>query len=287
MSTQIPTHFIRAYESRLRVTAQQEDPRFRGASVEKTGLVGEEFYFDYVGAVTMTEIASRHSDTPRSDTPHIRRRVTKQTFAVGDMIDTPDKLMMQIDPAQGYHRVQAAALNREHDDVWISAYYGTAFTGKNGATSVVFPAGNEIAVGATGLTKAKIQQLRRLLRANEADTGRLFIGIGSRQIDNLFDITELTSVDFNTIKPLVDGKVVSWMGFTFIPTERLPVDGSDDRRCPAWSEFGMGFGIWEDVFVRESERPDKNYNRQIYTRTQVGATRLEEERCFSVLCNEP
>lgn len=285
MSTQIPTHFIRAYESRLRVTAQQEDARFRGASVEKTGLVGEEFYFDYVGEVVMTEIASRHSDTPRSDTPHTRRRVTKTTFAVGDMIDTPDKLMMQIDPAQGYHRVQAASLNRRHDQTWIDAYYGTAFTGKNGATSVVFPAGNELAVAASGLTKAKIQDLRRLLRANEADTGRLFMAIGSQQIDDLFNISELTSIDQNSVKPLVDGKVAQWMGFTFIPTELLPLS-SGDRRCPAWSEFGMGFAIWEDVFVRESERADKNYNRQIYTRTQLGATRLEENRCFSALCDE-
>jgi hypothetical protein len=276
---------VKEYESNLRIQAQQQEQRTRGAAIEERA-VGEEHFFEYISPVTPIKLTTRHADTPQIDTPHVRRRVTPNFYVHADFVDDTDKVRILIDPASQYSRNMVMGMNRQFDQEFWDAYYGTAFTGKTGSTQVTFPAGNEIAVGGTGLTKAKIQNAKRLLMANEAADGRLFIGVTARQIDNLFDIDQLTSIDFNTIKPLRDGKVVSWMGFNFIHSELLPLSGGD-RRCPAWSEFGMGFAIWEDIFTRIGERPDKNYLTQVYARTVIGATRLEENRCMSILCDEP
>ncbi len=285
MSDQITTAYAKEYENTLRLQAQQEEQRFRGTAIEVSPTT-EEHYFDYISPVTPVRLTTRHGDTPRIDTPHVRRRVTPNSYVHSDLVADIDKVRIMIEPTSGYTRNIVQGMNRQFDQEFIDAFYGTARTGETGGTSVTFPAGNEIAASATGMTKAKIQQAKRLLMANEAATGRLYMAMAARQIDDLFNINELTSIDFNTVKPLRDGRVVAWMGFSIIQTELLPVDGSSDRRCPVWSEFGMGFGVWEDIFTRISERPDKNHETQVYARSQIGATRLEEERCMSILCVE-
>lgn len=266
----------------------QEDLRLPGASGDQLTVTGKEHFFDFVGSVDLTELLTRHGDTPQQDTPHTRRRVTPRTWANSDLIATPDRLQMMSDPEGSYVRTMAAALNREKDQAWVDAYYGSAASGEDGDTAITFPAGNEVAVNfggsAVGLTQAKLIEAKRLLTAGEAIDGRLFCAITSLQEADLLNIDNFNSIDFNASKPLTTGIVGTWLGFTFIRTELLPLSGGD-RRCPVWSEFGMAFATWEDVFLRISERPDKNHETQVYIRGMFGATRLEEARCMSILCD--
>lgn len=290
MSQQITTAKTKSFEDNIRLLAQQEDQRLPSASGEQITVKGEEHFFDFVGAKTMQELTTRHGDTQRQDTPHNRRRVTSRTFTAADLIATPDRLEMMANPESSYVRVSAAALNREKDKTWIDAYYGNAGTGKDGTTNVAFPAANEVAVDfatTTTFTIPKLLEAKRLLTAGEAIDGRLFCAITSRQERDLLNINEYISVDFNNEKPLTTGIVGRLAGFTFIRTEVLPLaSGTNDRRCPVWSEFGMAFATWEDVFLRIAELPTKNHETQVYVRGKFGAVRLEEARCMSILCDE-
>ena len=59
---------------------------------------GKHAYIDQIGQVAAVKKTTRHADTPRSDTPHKRRRLTLETYHWADLIDNDDKIRMLIDP---------------------------------------------------------------------------------------------------------------------------------------------------------------------------------------------
>ena len=85
-------------------------------------------------------------------------------------------------------------------------------------------AGQQIAAGGTGLTKAKLIQAKKLFRQNEADAENgeeLYIGYTGEQLEDLLSQTEPASSDYNNVKALVDGTIKRWMGFEWVPSERF------------------------------------------------------------------
>ena len=86
MSTQITSAFVNQYASNVTLLSQQKASRLRPA-VRVEPVTGEVGYFDSVGAVTMVERASRHADTPFTEIPHSRRRVSLRDFEASEIID--------------------------------------------------------------------------------------------------------------------------------------------------------------------------------------------------------
>ena len=204
------------------------------------------------------------------------------------MIDDQDKLRMLIDPTSPYAMNGAYALGRAMDDVIITAALGASLTGENGSTSTPFDTSNQqIAVGGTGLTVAKLRTARKILLTNEVDVAMdpLYIAVTAVQMDNLLGTTEVTSSDYNSVKALVQGNVDTFLGFKFIHCERLGVDGSGDRRCIAWAKSGMHLGMWNDITTKISERADKSYATQVYVKGTFGATRTEEKKVVEIICD--
>ena len=83
----------------------------------------------------------------------------------------------------------------------------------------------------------------------------------------------------------MQGSVDTFMGFKFIHTELLGVDGSGDRRCIAWAKSGLHLGMWNDINTKISERADKSYATQVYVKGTFGATRVEEGKVVEIICN--
>jgi hypothetical protein len=52
--------------------------------VREKPIAGKQGFFDQIGATAARRRTSRHSDTPRRDTPHARRRVALEDFRLGD-----------------------------------------------------------------------------------------------------------------------------------------------------------------------------------------------------------
>jgi hypothetical protein len=126
-----------------------------------------------------------------------------------------------------------------------------------------------------------------MLDEAEADPSiQRFVACSAKQISNLLNTTEVKSSDFNKVKALAQGELNSFMGFTFIRTERLNVNGSSDRLCYAWAMDGVVLAIGQNPVARINERPDKNYATQVYYSMALGATRLEEEKVVEIACVE-
>lgn len=288
MSFQVSTAFVQQYTTNVGLLLQQRGSKLRDAVTvgSYTGKAAKAV--EQIGAVTAQARTSRHADTPLISTPHDARWVFPTDYEWADMIDDQDKLRMLIDPTSPYAVNGAYALGRAMDDLIITAALGTAMTGENGSTSTAFAtATQQIAVGATGLTVAKLRQARRILMANEVDVAMdpLYIAVTAQQMDNLLGTTEVTSSDYNTVKTLVSGDVDTFLGFKFIQVERLGLDGSGDRRCIAWAKSGLHLGLWNDITTKISERADKSYATQVYVKGTFGATRTEEKKVVEIICD--
>lgn len=293
MSTQVTTAFVQQYAANVMMLAQQKGSKLREA-VRVENVTGKQAFFDQIGATAARRRTSRHSDTPRMDTPHTRRRCSVEDFDWADIIDQEDKLRMLIDPTSTYAKSAANAMGRAIDEVIVDAIRGTAYTGEGGSTAVVLPAGQKIAVAAAGLTLAKLISAKKLMDAADIEGEDRFIAVTSEQLEDLLNNTTVTSADFNTVKALVQGEVETFLGFKFIRVDGVRIDGTKilpfitgaDRAVVAWQKEQVVLGLSAEPQARISERADKNYATQVFYSMSAGAARMQEAGVVEVACLE-
>jgi len=286
MSTQITTAFVEQYKSNVLHLAQQKGSRLRNA-VRVEMVTGKSAFFERIGSTAAEKRTSRHSDTPRMDTPHSRRKVSLDDYDWADLIDQEDKVRMLISPQSEYAIAGANAMGRAMDTAIIDAATGTAYSGAAGGTSVSLPSGQKVAHGSADLSVAKLRSAKKILDAAEVDPDEeRFLVCSAEQIDALLAETEVTSSDFNTIKTLVQGDIDTFMGFKFIRSERLNTDSTPSRQVLAFAKSAIGLAIGSDISTKISERADKNYATQVFLSMTIGATRIEEEKMVEIACNE-
>lgn len=246
---------------------------------------------NFIGPVFFTKRTSVYADTKATEPEHTQRWITADDFDCAILIDRVDTLRTIYDPTNPYVERMREASARSHDDIVAQAFFADARSGRNGATTIAFPAGDIIAAGGVGLTFAKLRSLRKAMKRRYLDLRmeKPLIAVTAEQTDNLLGETVVGSHDYNAVKPLVDGEVSSFMGFTFLPAEGAlsPENGlltGGNRLCPAWVPSGMHFGDWQSMTVTINQRADKNNIPQIHACFTSGATRIEEGRVFQVLC---
>lgn len=307
MSQQITEAFVKQFEANLFHLSQQKGSRLRGA-VRVESQVGKSKFFERLGAVVAQKKTSRHSDTPLIDTPHSRRRVTLVDYEHADLIDDADKRRLLIDPAGDYALAFQNAFGRAMDDEIIAAMHGNAFSGEEGTTTVALPNSQKLASvsGGSGarLNVEALRRAKKIFDQNEVDESiKRWIAPNAEQMESLLSETETTSSDFNTVKALVRGELDTFMGFTFIRSERnlnrsgalsfnettgAVGSGSGDAdlydQIPAWASDGIVLSIGADMMTRMSERADKSHSLQVFAQMGIGATRLEEEKVVQILC---
>ena len=286
MSTQITTAFVEQYKSNVFHLAQQKGSRLRDAVRSET-VTGKAHFFERIGSTAAQKRTSRHSDTPRMDTPHSRRKVTMDDYDWADLIDNEDKVRMLISPTSDYALAGAYAMGRAMDDAIISAATGNAYGGVSGGTPVALPAGQKIAHNSTNLTIAKLLSAKKLLDAAEVDPDEArFLICTADQIQDFLNIAEVKSSDYNTIKALAQGQIDTYLGFKFIRSERLGQDATPNRQVLAFTKSAIGLALGADITTKISERSDKNYATQVFLSMTIGATRIEDEKMVEIACVE-
>jgi len=284
MSNQITEAFVQQFANNFLHVAQQKRSRFEDAARHEPNIVGTSKSINRLGQRTAQLRTSRHGDTPLNEQVHSTRFIDLKDWEDGDMVDDQDKIRMLVDPNSEYVQAMVQGLNRAKDDVVIAAALGNA---RATTGNVVLPAGQKIANGGTGLTKAKLIQAKALFRANEADEfagEELFISYSDGELTDILGDTTLTSGDFISLRLLQEGNVgTKWMGFTWKPSQRLPLAGGI-RSCIAWAKSGLVLGYGADIMTRVGEDPGKGFNVRIYAKMSIGAVRVEEEKVVQIDC---
>ena len=85
MSVQITNAFVEQYKGNVEHLVQQKGSRLRDC-VSVESVTGKNAYFEQIGSTAAQVRTSRHSDTPRMDTPHSRRRVSLADYDWSDLI---------------------------------------------------------------------------------------------------------------------------------------------------------------------------------------------------------
>ncbi|MEE4662722.1 phage capsid protein [Pseudomonas alliivorans] len=282
MSQQITEAFVQQFADNFRHLAQQMTSRFEPHVTIEPNIVGMSKSVNRLGQRTASRRTQRHADTPINDQPHSTRFVDLFDWDDGDMIDDQDKIRMLVDPTSEYVKAMVSSLNRAKDDVIIDAFGGVSRATTGG---ILLPAVQKIAVGGTGLTKAKIIQARKMFRKNEADNHNgeeLYITYTADSAAAILADPTLTSQDYMAGKFLQDGDIEGkWMGFNWIPSERTPYDGAT-RRLYAWAKSGVTLGKGADITTKVGEDPGKGFNVRIYAKMSIGAVRVEEEKVVEI-----
>lgn len=323
MSVEVTTAMVNQFNSNVFHLSQQKGSRLKGMIKSNSQNAESEFY-DRIGTVLAKEKQGRHSDVEYSDTPHSRRKVTMKDFYFADLVDKEDKLRLIQDPESEYSKAAYMTLGRKIDQIIIEGLLGTAYSGKEGASSVVLPNVQRLAAfdgTATTGRKLNLKTLKALkkmftkLEAIDSDTDLIYLTVTSEQIESLMDNIEVTSSDYNSVKALVSGAIDTFYGFKFIRIESLPfsnaeffgvrnptilynkdsgVVGSGSQTLTlasckslvAWVPSAGMLAIGEDVKGRIDEIPSKHYAKQIYASMTMGCARLEEEKVVEVMCIE-
>jgi hypothetical protein len=270
----------------------------------KAASVVEQF-----GLTSAVRITSRHADTVLSSTPHDKRWVFPIDYAWAEMTDDVDLVRMLIKPNNFYAQAGAAAMKRVMDDEILSGFFNTNKTGENGSTDTgllsAFGGGSQVVAvntgssANTGLNIAKLRAAKRILLQAEVDIDNdpLFMAISAKQHDDLLNEAQAISLDYGNTPVLEEGRIKKFMGFNFIPSERIPGAGSFNAAInpgltvpagqnwvPFWAKSGVCLGKWDELRAKVGPRPDKNDAEQVSLRMTLGATRLEEKRCGYILC---
>ena len=289
MSNQINKAFESQFSDNFIHLASQKASKLAGAVRMEQVNDAKQFFFDRMDTVSMVQSVSRHEDTPLTEVPFSRRRVTFNTYRAVDLIDNPDRVKMAKDPTSPTMKQLMAAMNRQKDDVVISAALGSAYSvnSADSASAVSLPSGQQIVNGGTDLTLAKLLEAKKKLLSNDVDPAEepMYVVVGPDQLEALLSVTTNTSVDFNSVRALMNAELDTWCGFKFIISTRLAKVGNI-RSCFAWAKSGIGLAMNGTPNIRISERSDKNYSTQVFVECSMGATRIEDEKVVQIDCDE-
>ena len=281
MSDTITQGFVQQFDSALRLLSAQMETRFLSSVTDRGMITGESFTINNLDpSGDLPQDTVRHGDTVFSDITHSTRVATMKDFFDALPLDRADIPKLLANPVTGGHyaRTLVGKRNRKIDNLIYRACRDSQLM-KDGTTTAL-PAGQKIAHGSAGFTKAKIIEARKIFRANEKDmhTGEeLYIAYTSAMLEDILSDTTLTSADFMAVQMLQDGDVSrKWMGFNWIPFEAIDPVSSSTYYTVAWAKsaihFGSGF-----VEGRVDRRPDKKNLFQTSIACSMAAGRQDEE----------
>jgi len=283
MSNSINNAFVDDFESRVHQVGQQEVSRVRDCVRNRMGT-GDIYNFERLASSDMTNKATtggRHSPTPINNVAHDRRRAGVETFDWGEAVDNSDLAQILIDPDSEYVQSAGMAYGRKLDEIILDATVSDTRTTDGAGAALGFAAdgGTIIGDGTQPLSVDYLRQAKRTL--DEAEVmGARHIAISAKGLEDLLNVTEVASFDYNTVKALVMGELDTFMGFNFRRTELVPraTSGSDNVigiGAVCWVEPCMAIAISDDRFTRIGEDPGLRFSNRIYMETTFGACRVE------------
>lgn len=293
---EVSDHHVLQFTRNVELLLQQKQPAllsavtqasYNGEAAQKVLQFGEvemEEFLDGTGA------GQWKGSTVLGDIEHEQRWVFPVSYVKALPVSEEDVKRMLVSPQSPYAEAMRAAWARRIDKTIIDSALGNNTVGKwNDFLSLPFATSQVIAADGNGLTLDKLILTQQMLLESHADLAEgVYFIISPRQLSDLLKDEEkrITSVDYNNTKALMNGQPGSVLGFNFIISHHLPLEGGTTRRCVAWVKSGMHFGTWGNVKFRVSDRNDLNHLTQLHMSGTIGATRTQEKKLVRIDCTE-
>jgi hypothetical protein len=261
-------------------------------------VTGKAWDVNTLGIIDLAPNTTRHGDTVYANPEHGKRRGAIYDYDIAVLIDEEDELKTLINPRSEYTQELAYAQNRRRDRTFIAALNANVTTvAANGITETVNTAGgvlssftgwdytsnlvsgvnHTVANGGTGLTVAKVRQVKRLLDLQRCpQRGRHFVTT-SFGIEDLLSDPQVTSSDFAALRRLEAGSMGdTWMGFTWHQSDLLGVTTTNIQQNFAWHERAMEMGIAPITALSIDKAVHKKNAIQVLAKASLGAVRKLE-----------
>lgn len=268
--------YAQAYGTNIMQLAQQKYSKLMNTVYTRQNVRGKTFFQDQIGAWAMETKGGRNTATPNNDPILGRRMGIMVDYHDNRLLDRGDELKSISDPRSAYTIAAAQSIGRKIDDVILAAAVGTAYSGETGSTSVTN--GNIVLLTAASITLARIIAVKKALDDKDIEQEDRFFVTNTTVLNNLLDVTEATSADYASVKALIRGEIDTWMGFKWIMSTRIP----SGNVGVAYQKYGLCMAMADAPMVRTDERSDLSYSWQVYYELNMGAVRLEEDRCVVV-----
>jgi hypothetical protein len=216
------------------------------------GVVGDAYKWKLAGNTDMESRGAFQSIIPASDIDYQPVTTTMGNWVLKLPTDIFEQAEVNADERSNLAVKHAGAIARRKDQIIINAL-------DDSTTSLV------IAAGGTNLTVDKLRSANRMATQNnwQETNEQWHIAVHANNFYSLLGEEKATS-DYYNIKALIEGKISTFLGFTFhvfgdMSTGGLPKTGNT-RTCFAWIQDGAGYveSLAPEVTV-DYDRPNRTY----------------------------
>jgi hypothetical protein len=275
---------VTAFASNMRLPPQQNAARIVPYVMAEMGAMvrGDSWTSEFGGLSEPAEKTGLAPKTPESFMENSRRMGWWATMHDAKWLDKGVTLEMLADPSSATLQAMRAGKERARDRLLMATFFATQYEGRNGQTAVTFPGTQEVGVqdqkyyrgraddvaapsaADRGLTPAKLRNAKDLLDESELE-GERFIAVSSEDLGHLLTSVEVTSQDYNTVQALHDGRINSFMGFTFVRCSKsMFAVASSIRDLPAWIKPAIEYKSTEIEDIGVNIRTDRSNTPQAY-----------------------
>jgi len=282
------------FASVLYILSQQLGSKFATKVRNETVESAELAYFDTLAEDDDTaQKTGRHQGTPISEAEFGRRRVVPRPWTNKKVLDKEDLDRMLPDPRNPVAMNQVRSLGRQKDDLIIAAALGDASIGKAGGSTVAFKDearsingdGTVTTLGTLASVQSvadfgldKILTMMRLFNEEDVDPDIQKIwAISPKAVEDILNVTEVGSIDYNTVRALQQGAFTFFGGFNFFWSNRLLIDAASSTafRSFAWAQDGLILASIGDISTRIEEAERLDFAWVLFSKMDLGAVRME------------
>lgn len=267
MANSIPQSFITQFNTGVKL-AYANKSLFYPLVKKHTNVIGSTDRFQKLGGV-VANTKARSADLTFLEALHSYVDVTLADAYVPLIIDSLDKFKTNIDVQADYVATISNALSLKVDQIIIAA--ATA-----GTTTITTTAG--------GFTMAKLSEVIQYFIDNRVPTTDRVLAIGSKQLAEALQITQLTSSDYNTLMSIMKGEINQAMGMTWVVTPDLPLV-TTTRSCLAFHKDALGVSVCQEPTTRIDYSVDKAANVLLGS-LSMGAAIIDAAGVVEIPCTE-
>ncbi|NTU49460.1 MAG: hypothetical protein HGA87_00945 [Desulfobulbaceae bacterium] len=242
MSYSISSHFVSSFDTMVKL-AYQEGAKLRKYVRVKNGVVGSTHKFFTTGKGVAQPRIPRTDIVPMN-TAKSSATATLTDWQAGEFCDILELEKISYDEKQDLAKNVAMAIGRREDQLIIDAMAASAYS-----TQVTAAVGGSD----TGLNIEKIVRAKRLMDDNGVPgEGRVLV-TSARAIEQALLETELTSGDYNILRPLATGQIDAFAGFKFVFIESRTEGGiplaTNTRNNFAFHKDAVGLAVGHEMSV--------------------------------------
>lgn len=241
MAITIDQSFITQFGDEVKHSYQSAS-RLMGVVRKREDVVGSTSRFQKLGSVA-AYTKTRNADLTVLEPAHTYVDVTLTDYYATVLVDDLDLLKTNVDIKMEYVKSVSMAIGKKIDDVILAALL----------------AGSQTSPTNTGAyTIARMLESKKLFDNNivPAD-GRNFV-FGGATMEDLLATTQASSVDYNSVKALVQGDMNTFMGFSINQVPDSYLSGTTDKVNFAFHRDALGVAIGQNMKTFIEWSPDKH-----------------------------